>query len=197
MVKKYARTTRKKTTRMTWWGRLIMICAISSLVTSCLKDKDRCPEGTVLIKKTASRNDINWFDVCIVPPDTERDSSSEIPLDGGSGDGGSGESNDGGDADECGECKDGEYCDTTLDPPACLPPPTGQGETCNTDADCAEFEANYCEKDITNTCLIQHCNVEANNCSPGYMCCDFSWYDLPTTCVSMAVWGSACYEPDK
>ena len=194
MVRANIGSAGKNASRMASWGRLIVMFIMLFSSTSCLKDEHRCPEGTVLIKKEASADDINWFDVCIVPlkQDTEQEFTTET-----TGDAGPGETEDSGvgQGEGCDACGDGEYCDTTLDPPACLPPPTGQGEPCQTAADCEGFEARYCENQITGTCLIQHCDVEANNCSEGYMCCDFAWAGLPPTCVSVVVWGGACYEP--
>ena len=90
------------------------------------------------------------------------------------------------------DCADGEHCDTTLNPPSCVMPPSGQGRPCTAAADCASFQADYCEVLISSTCLVQGCDKEANNCSPGYQCCDFQWIGLPSLCVDEALSGGTC-----
>ena len=90
------------------------------------------------------------------------------------------------------ECDSGTYCDLTQDPPSCLMPPSGQGHACTSDADCSGFQADYCETIVTSECLVQGCDKEANNCSSGYQCCDFTWMGLPSLCVDEETSGGRC-----
>ena len=84
--------------------------------------------------------------------------------------------------DDCGTY-DGSYCDLGLEIPYCRFPPTGQGRPCEEMDDCTNFQADYCETMLTYTCLQRGCDKELQNCSPGYMCCDFEWVGLPSLCV--------------
>ncbi|MBN2528996.1 MAG: ABC transporter substrate-binding protein [Deltaproteobacteria bacterium] len=93
-------------------------------------------------------------------------------------------------------CKDGDYCDLTLDVPLCFPPPTGQGTACTAAADCAAFEADFCDVNGSATCLKQGCDATANNCSPGYHCCDFSWTEeRPALCIDETRYNAECVAP--
>jgi hypothetical protein len=51
--------------------------------------------------------------------------------------------------------------------------PTGVGEPCDSDADCAPFDAQFCALQ-TNTCLIDRCATGENDCGTGRACCDYS-----------------------
>lgn len=93
------------------------------------------------------------------------------------------------------ECNEGEYCDLTLEPANCVIKPAGEGQKCSEAADCAGFQADYCENIITSTCLMQGCDKDANNCSKGRKCCDFAWLGLPSLCIDLsfaANGGCAC-----
>jgi hypothetical protein len=71
--------------------------------------------------------------------------------------------------------------------PAGVKAPTGVGTPCTSDADCAGFDADYCELAVSKTCLVQHCTVSPNSCFTGRDCCDFShtpgFESLPTLCL--------------
>ena len=124
--------------------------------------------------------------------ETDVDSETLSDTDTGTGD-----DNDTGDPEpvECanaGDCQEGEYCDLTLATPVCLAPPSGQGEHCAASQDCSSYDANYCESMVSGTCLMSDCSPELNNCSPGYICCDFTWIGLPALCVDETLSGGIC-----
>lgn len=82
------------------------------------------------------------------------------------------------------DCSGGYACNTDAEPPFCQKPPDGLLAPCATDADCASFEADYCETSYAHVCLIQDCSIEAQDCGfPGFACCDFSGFGLPNLCV--------------
>ena len=52
-------------------------------------------------------------------------------------------------------------------------PPPVLGEVCNSDADCAKYNANYCllATGRDNFCTLKNCSATPNNCPSGYTCC--------------------------
>jgi branched-chain amino acid transport system substrate-binding protein len=88
------------------------------------------------------------------------------------------------------DCRDGYLCDTTI--AQCVPPPTGQGETCSTAEDCESYEADYCDVDGSSTCLMQGCDATENDCWPNYRCCDFEFLGLPTLCIEEDRYETEC-----
>jgi hypothetical protein len=81
------------------------------------------------------------------------------------------------------ECTGGFVCDTSGNPPYCQRPPVGVGQKCTSNADCASFEATYCESLQSHVCLVQGCTKTPNDCFPGNDCCDLTSVGLPTVCV--------------
>lgn len=81
------------------------------------------------------------------------------------------------------DCSGGFACDTTKSPSYCQRPPLGVGQKCTTSADCASFEATYCESIQSHVCLVQGCTKAPNSCFPGNDCCDLTSVGLPTVCV--------------
>jgi hypothetical protein len=61
--------------------------------------------------------------------------------------------------------------------------PSGQGEACETSADCEGKEASYCETISGHVCLVPDCEVGGSDCSPDWTCCDLTGVGLPTLCV--------------
>jgi hypothetical protein len=62
-------------------------------------------------------------------------------------------------------------------------PPTGVGEPCDSSEDCAGTDATYCETLVSQTCVVEGCSVEANDCFVGEECCDLTAFGMPTLCV--------------
>jgi hypothetical protein len=56
---------------------------------------------------------------------------------------------------------------------ASRPEPTGEGEFCKTNADCASFDAKFCAPTM-GACLIHDCASKTNACSSVSVCCDYS-----------------------
>jgi hypothetical protein len=50
--------------------------------------------------------------------------------------------------------------------------PTGVGASCNSDADCAAYDAKYCAVQ-THSCLINRCATKENVCQTMATCCDY------------------------
>jgi hypothetical protein len=62
--------------------------------------------------------------------------------------------------------------------------PTGLGATCQSSADCAAYQATYCETFQSHTCLIQDCAANPSICPAGWGCCtSVTRYGLPTLCI--------------
>jgi hypothetical protein len=65
--------------------------------------------------------------------------------------------------------------------------PTGVGTPCASDADCAAFDADYCELAVSRTCLVQNCTVSPNSCFQGFTCCSFAgvpgFESIPNICL--------------
>ena len=61
--------------------------------------------------------------------------------------------------------------------------PTGEGQPCVSDADCAGFDASFCELFVSHTCLVRGCSVAPDSCSSGRECCDLTAFGLPTLCL--------------
>ena len=69
------------------------------------------------------------------------------------------------------DCPDGFACNTSGEPSVCERPPVGQGQTCETHADCAGTAATFCESLFTHQCLVQGC-VDDGDCFGAWQCCD-------------------------
>jgi len=65
--------------------------------------------------------------------------------------------------------------------------PTGEDQPCRSEADCAGFEATFCDAFVTNTCMVRGCRVVPDSCFVGKECCDLSEFGLPTLCVAAGV----------
>jgi hypothetical protein len=61
--------------------------------------------------------------------------------------------------------------------------PTGLGASCSSSADCAAYEATYCESFQSHTCQVEGCTLEPDDCYPGSICCDLTAFGMPTLCV--------------
>lgn len=51
--------------------------------------------------------------------------------------------------------------------------PTGVGASCDSDADCAPYDAKYCAVQ-THACLINSCATKENSCQSMSTCCDYT-----------------------
>jgi hypothetical protein len=62
--------------------------------------------------------------------------------------------------------------------------PTGLGASCESSADCAGYDATYCETFQSHTCFIQNCTSDPGICPAGWSCCEtVTRYGLPTLCL--------------
>jgi hypothetical protein len=86
--------------------------------------------------------------------------------------------------DEPSSCTgDGWACNKTGATSYCERPPSGNGTPCLADSECASFEADYCEKVQSKTCLVQGCATGEKKCFGDYACCDFTFVGIPSLCV--------------
>ena len=92
------------------------------------------------------------------------------------------------------DCEEDQYCDLSLESPSCVMTPSGVGQPCTSHDDCANFQADYCDATISQICLVQGCDIQLENCSPGYKCCDFHGladWDV-SLCIDTAPMGGIC-----
>ena len=65
----------------------------------------------------------------------------------------------------------------------CAKPPTGLGDSCTTQADCAGKEASYCEVLAAHVCLVNDCASNTAGCPSGFVCCDLTTFVGTSLCV--------------
>lgn len=72
--------------------------------------------------------------------------------------------------------------------------PTGQGQPCESHAECAGTQAGYCESLFLHECLAEGCAAPgATPCSAGFVCCDFTAIAGVSLCVEeAALEGGGC-----
>lgn len=178
--------------------KTLVLLAVGLMTLSCVYDDDMCGDNMELYMDTLFGGTKYCTPKILPDSDTTQlppENTDSENLDSGVTDAGddTGTGDDGAACTKTAECPDGQYCDTSLSPPACRPPATGEGTTCETQADCAGFEADYCEAYVSFTCLVQNCDASnINSCSPDYICCDFSWMGLPSLCVNAELSGGVC-----
>ena len=165
----------------------LILVFLNFFSTACVSDADKC-DDMMLRKATGTMRS----DMCIPKPDS--DTIMDTNTDETAPDAGQDASlpDDDTGCTENADCPDNDYCDFTLALPVCVPPATGEDVSCDSPADCAGFEADYCESMVSFTCLVDKCSPEANNCSKDHICCDFSSYGLPSLCVARALNGDTC-----
>lgn len=82
------------------------------------------------------------------------------------------------DCSSAADCSGGYACDMAVTPSVCRRPPKGLSMSCASDADCAGTEATYCDTFVTHSCLVQGCNLTADDCFIGFECCDLSSFGI-------------------
>jgi hypothetical protein len=86
------------------------------------------------------------------------------------------------------ECPPGYACAEGDTGRYCQRPPTGQGLACESSADCAGYEASYCETFQAHICLVSGCSLSPDTCFEGWQCCDLSSLGLDLTlCVEQGL----------
>ncbi len=80
------------------------------------------------------------------------------------------------------DCDTGWICAGSPQP-YCKRPPTGAFSPCAAQADCASFDANYCEMSMAKACLVAGCTAAPDNCSGGQSCCDLTSLGAGTLCL--------------
>lgn len=85
------------------------------------------------------------------------------------------------------DCGGDYYCAQGAEPTYCKRMPTGVGEQCTTQEDCASFDAGYCmqnPRDGSKVCVIANCESDTD-CPPGNTCMDLSQIlpGTPNICV--------------
>lgn len=87
------------------------------------------------------------------------------------------------------DCDGGYACEQDT-PRYCSRPPSGQGQSCASDDDCADFDASFCENLVTMMCAVEGCKDLGGACHGGFTCCDFS-------AVAATLDFSLCVPPDQ
>lgn len=72
------------------------------------------------------------------------------------------------------DCTVGWSCEQTPTTRYCARPPTGFGLPCQSNADCAGFDASYCEVLSTHTCILAGCATRERTCPSEWTCCDYA-----------------------
>lgn len=70
------------------------------------------------------------------------------------------------------DCPTDYGCNTRQSPSFCERPPQGLGTACEASADCAGFEASYCESVSAHACLVNDCAPDPDKCHGDWVCCD-------------------------
>jgi len=73
-----------------------------------------------------------------------------------------------------GDCPTDWTCETQAETHYCSKPRTGLGASCASSADCADFDAKFCDTFQTHTCLLADCATGDTLCPNAWACCDFS-----------------------
>jgi len=84
------------------------------------------------------------------------------------------------DATSCGA---GFSCNLAATPTYCQRAPTGFGEACASDADCASFDATFCNAFGGNVCYVRDCTQAPDSCTPGLHCCVLAAFAQPNLCL--------------
>jgi hypothetical protein len=79
-----------------------------------------------------------------------------------------------GECESTASCPSGWTCEPEAAVRVCKKLPTGFGVSCQTSADCAGYEATYCEAFRSHTCQLQDCASGATTCPSEWGCCDFT-----------------------
>lgn len=61
----------------------------------------------------------------------------------------------------------------------CKRRPAGMETPCAADAECAGYEATFCETLYSKVCLVQGCSLSENDCFDGWECCDVTSFGMP------------------
>lgn len=92
------------------------------------------------------------------------------------------------------DCSSPWYCESGGSLSYCHMPPTGLGVSCASDADCAGFDAAYCETGQSHTCLISACASAPDKCK-SWACCDLSAFLGTSLCVPQdQLQGGKCFD---
>lgn len=78
------------------------------------------------------------------------------------------------DCESSADCVNDYSCNAAADRSFCERPPTGFGQACATSADCANFEASYCESLSSKVCLKAACKADPSSCPGDWACCDIA-----------------------
>ncbi len=70
------------------------------------------------------------------------------------------------------ECTNDYSCNLRGSPSFCERPPVGAGVSCQSSAECVDFEASYCETVLAHACLKNDCKADPDVCPGDWVCCD-------------------------
>jgi len=72
--------------------------------------------------------------------------------------------------------------------------PTGEGMSCSSSADCASYDAKFCQNlRPPGMCFVQGCATGATTCFGDRVCCDLSPYGVPALVAA----GGLCLPPSS
>jgi hypothetical protein len=76
--------------------------------------------------------------------------------------------------------------------------PTGENAPCSGPADCANYDATYCQMlQAPNVCLVQGCETGEHSCAGGRVCCSFKDFALLASTGGLCVPMESCIAPGK
>ncbi|MET0341240.1 MAG: hypothetical protein ABW252_09565 [Polyangiales bacterium] len=72
------------------------------------------------------------------------------------------------------DCPVNWSCETGPSARYCANLPRGLGTACESNADCASFDARFCDSLLTHTCILSGCATREITCPNEWLCCDYS-----------------------
>jgi hypothetical protein len=76
------------------------------------------------------------------------------------------------------DCPETYACTKSASGSFCQRTPRGLSADCESDDDCAAFEATLCDTLFSHTCVVQGCSLSPNDCFESWECCDASAFGV-------------------
>jgi hypothetical protein len=84
------------------------------------------------------------------------------------------------------DCEGGYMCQKDGASSYCRRPPVGYGKSCDSQEDCADGDATFCEMLQSKVCIVPCSADNTAVCFEGEQCCDFSLFGAGTVCTPAA-----------